>query len=293
MFLTVTYQPTPASCLATTQATYNVQGYNSYISNTTLQQTLVVRGLSATTVLVTAISDMTVTSQMCITGSFSATNSSQCTYCVPGKYSTTPNATDVSACQSCLAGTYSSTQGASTASACIQCSAGTYQANTGASSNSSCLACAANSSSYAGSKQSTDCVCSNGFSGPNGGPCKACNSSFWCFAGTANPCPLHSASSPMSWDLSQCLCMPGYYGDSGMGRNNTGLYPTLCQVILEFSCFFLVFSSSNLIFVSSARRTTTVRATARTKPRSAREASTLQRARTTLATASALTSRHP
>ena len=232
---------------ATTQASYTVQGYNSYISNTTLQQLLVARGLGVTAVLVTATSDMTVTSQVCITGSYSYSNSSQCTYCVPGKYSTTSNATDSSVCVSCPAGTYSPTLGASNASACIPCGAGTFQPSTGASSNTSCLACAANSSSYPGNQLSVGCVCNNGFSGPNGGPCKACNSSTWCYAGTSNPCPQHSASTPMSWDISQCLCLPGYFGDSGLGRYNVSAYPTLCQVSPEHSflraCALTVFST--------------------------------------------------
>ena len=274
----------------TTQASYTVQGYNSYISNTSLQQSLLTRGLSVTTVLVTATSDMTVTSQSCIAGSYSYANSSQCTYCVPGKYSSTANATDISTCVSCPAGTYSPTLGASNASACILCGPGTFQANTGASSNSSCLACAGNSSSYPGNQLSVGCVCNNGFSGPNGGPCKPCNSSTWCYAGTANPCPQHSASAPMSWDISQCLCLAGYFGDSGLGRYNISAYPTLCQVILEISCCFVLHAGIlTTIFSSSARRTITAPETAPTAQTFALEASTLQPVLTMQGTANAQT----
>lgn len=63
--------------------------------------------------------------------------------------------------------------------------------------------------------------------GGAGGPCSLCNSSVWCLNGQANPCPPNSNASIGSSQLSQCLCKPGYYGDTSM----TGIgYPTLCQV---------------------------------------------------------------
>lgn len=63
--------------------------------------------------------------------------------------------------------------------------------------------------------------------GMAGGPCSICNTSVWCLNGQANPCPSNSNASAGSSSLAQCLCKPGYYGDTTM--SGVG-FPTLCQV---------------------------------------------------------------
>jgi len=51
------------------------------------------------------------------------------------------------------------------------CPAGTYSAVVGAVSNASCLACRPGSSSLPGSANASDCKCTEGYTGPDGGAC--------------------------------------------------------------------------------------------------------------------------
>lgn len=195
----------------------------------------------------------------CPPGYYSYDDAQTCTACPSGKYSSTPTASSVDTCISCEAGKYSGTVGANSSSTCINCPNATYFAGTAGTSLAVCLACPANSSSYPGSKLLQACVCLPGFVGFNGGECDICNPpgmitssgmsnpwdiialpTYWCLFGQANPCPLHSTAGMGASSLAQCLCNPGYYGDTTMG----GPELTLCQV----QAFFALFFSSSLLF---------------------------------------------
>jgi len=217
-------------CSGTVQANFTIQNMSVTVNTSTIQSSLSSQGFGVLSVQIYALSALSVATQSCPAGAYSLANSQQCTLCPAGKYSTTINAGDPSACTVCPAGTYSNVTGASSIAACTPCAAGMYQESAGASQASACQSCPANSSSYSGNALRVGCVCLPGFSGANGGTCKACNISVWCLYGQANPCPLHSVAPALSYDVAQCLCQPGYYGDTSLGENNTSVYPTLCQV---------------------------------------------------------------
>lgn len=162
----------------------------------------------------------------CPAGYFSYADAQACTSCGAGKYSGTVTATTEQTCISCEAGKYSASLAASSVDTCANCPANFYFSGSGGASIAVCLECPSNSSSYAGSKLVQACICNGGYSGPNGGPCAACNSSVWCLNGQANPCPANSMSKPLSASLASCLCLPGFYGDTTIG----GPELTLCQV---------------------------------------------------------------
>lgn len=75
-------------------------------------------------------------------------------------------------CTLCQAGSYTAVQGAS---ACVLCPPGTFSTTVGANTSSMCTTCPATSSSPAGSDGQQDCTCNAGMTGPNGGPCGACD----------------------------------------------------------------------------------------------------------------------
>ena len=114
------------------------------------------------------------------------------------------------------------------------------------------VACTANSWSPVGSNSSTQCVCNPGYWGlpgtydinghadsckpcpvghycpgganyvvcPNGTitlslgqvTCQSCSASDYCAFGSMHGCPPNSMSPPDSWDVTQCVCNPGFYG---------------------------------------------------------------------------------
>ena len=49
----------------------------------------------------------------------------------------------------------------------------------------------------------------------------------WCINGKSNQCPINSKTSGLAYTLAQCLCDPGYYGDTTMSSIS---YPQLCQI---------------------------------------------------------------
>ncbi|NBX18659.1 MAG: hypothetical protein EBR09_14995 [Proteobacteria bacterium] len=116
---------------------------------------------------------------------------------------------------------------------CADCGAGKYSTATGATVASSCQSCPANSLSATGSDAATDCVCSAGFSGPDGGTCNACaagsfknvTGSMACTfcavnmysttvaavsAASCVACPGNSTSVAGSGSLDLCYCNAGY-----------------------------------------------------------------------------------
>ena len=111
----------------------------------------------------------------CAAGKFSfSLGASSCSYCPAGKISS-ERAQD---CTFCEAGTYSAAAGQSS---CVGCVSGKYSTTVGATDADACMACNGNALSAAGSSNITDCKCKQDFSGPDGGPCVACE------AGKVNP----------------------------------------------------------------------------------------------------------
>ena len=208
-----------------TSAVYNIPNASSVMTQDSLAA---LAGLPAYTTLTFTETGSTtvVTVSACLSGYFSPDDSSTCTACPAGAYSTTQTATSSQTCIACESGKYSGTVGASSSGTCINCPNGTYFEGTGGASIGVCLACPSNSSSYPGSKLLQSCVCLGGFQGANGGSCSACNVSVWCLYGQANPCPSHSRSLAMSSSLGDCKCQAGFYGDTTMG----GPELTICQV---------------------------------------------------------------
>eukprot|EP00961_Rhodomonas_salina_P091455 1231683-Rhodomonas_salina.1 len=140
-------------------------------------------------------------------------------------------------CTLCGFGTYSVSVAAISDSVCQLCPAG-LTASRGSSNIFDCQACPENSFAPFRSGNITDCVCNLGYSGPDGGPCVACaagtykavngsSSCIVCPANTyveetasnsssmCNPCADFSVAGPGSGSRDDCLCIDGYFGDSG------------------------------------------------------------------------------
>ena len=203
-----------------------------------------------------SVSLTTVQVDSCLAGYYSYDDAETCSACPAGKYSTVVTANSIDTCVSCESGKYSSTVGANSSATCLNCPNATYFAGTAGTGIGVCVACPANSYSYMGAKIRQACICSPGYSGPNGGPCNLCNQpdvyggsggggsgmdfmgdgggggaiigtpTVWCLYGQANPCPTHSTAGQGAYSLAQCLCDPGYYGDTTMGGPDL----TVCQV---------------------------------------------------------------
>ena len=104
-----------------------------------------------------------------------------------------------------------------------ECASGTYKNGLG---DSQCIGCPIDSLSSPASVAPSDCVsanmppnadggCPEGYTGPDGGPCKACpQGSFKNLAGSSAciKCPLNSYSPMASKGSSACLCNAGFSG---------------------------------------------------------------------------------
>ena len=183
----------------------------------------------------------------CSTGSYaSASGASTCTACVAGTYA---NGTS-NPCVSCSAGTYQT--GVSSAN-CTLCGASTYQTGTGMISPLSCVTCSGgsystamgastclscpqnswcasgvqntcplNSNSVANASQQNQCLCNAGYWG-NGAlvgtsPCALCLAGRYCPGGNNNltiACPGNATSPAGAYAITQCMCLPGFYGVNG------------------------------------------------------------------------------
>ena len=124
----------------------------------------------------------------CEAGKFSAKGAWACLDCEPGKFSGKKSATSDSTCLECEPGMFS----AKAASACSKCQPGKFSSKIGGKEESSCILCGPhtysglsadectqcprNAAAPAGSVSITDCKCSVGYSGPDGGPCVASQS---------------------------------------------------------------------------------------------------------------------
>ena len=237
----------PAAATPTTEANYTVLDGLANVTAASLTAWLAQWvPFPLVSVTLTNLSATRVTAQTCGLGTYSPADAQTCSVCPPGTYSPSLAATSIATCVACPAGTYSGRAGATALGDCAACPANTYFEGTGATSVTNCSACAGNSSSTQPFLRA-NCVCNPGYSGPggehqwqaviapptltvffSGGPCSPCTPGSWCMAGVSNPCPLHSLSPPLSSSLSQCSCIPGYFGD-----------PSDIVVLCQVTSFFL------------------------------------------------------
>jgi len=167
----------------------------------------------------------------CSAGKYSttlgATVASACIECGAGKYLTTTGAAAETACVACGAGKYSSTLGAVAESTCVSCLPSTYSATVGATAASACLACPANSG-HALTSQTVigSCLCNEGYTGPNGGTCTACEAGkYKTGAGSAacTDCGANTYSAATgATDASTCLACPANSGHALAAQTAVG-----------------------------------------------------------------------
>ena len=99
---------------------------------------------------------------------------------------------------------------------CTQVRAGFYKTHVG--NGLAQTQCPANSTSPVGSSSQLNCSCLPGFTGPNGGPCTACETGKFKTAGgplACDNCPGNSTSVAGSTAITNCRCNPGYHGPDG------------------------------------------------------------------------------
>lgn len=97
---------------------------------------------------------------------------------------------------------------------CGNCAQDTYADTTA---SSVCTECVANTDTGGaeGSTDATDCACSAGYFGPDGGPCDLCPVGRFCPGGTTfQTCRLHSNSSAGASSEEDCQCNPGYFSNA-------------------------------------------------------------------------------
>lgn len=170
------------------------------------------------------------------------TGNDTCTDCFPNSIS--PNFSTSQLACTCVAGYYgkdglaclkcpnysSSVENTVGIDSCF-CDAGFWYNNI----TKECIKCHFNTVSSVNSQHQTDCICSNGYTGPNGGPCAACATGTYklingtgqcqnCPAGTyknstgigiCNTCPIFSHSYIASSIITSCTCNVGYSGKNG------------------------------------------------------------------------------
>jgi len=85
-------------------------------------------------------------------------------------------------------------------------------------SGSACISCPPNSAGAAGSTTRINCQCNAGYTGPNGGPCTACQENFYkdtVGLAACSACPANSTSLAGSTAVTSCQCKAGYTGPNG------------------------------------------------------------------------------
>ena len=182
----------------------------------------------------------------CPSHAFSFEGSSHVTDCLCNAGYSGPNG---GPCAACFAGTYKDVNGPS---GCSACALGKYSNVMGQSSSLGCMNCPSGSFSGNGSVTRSNCTCNRGYTGPDGGPCGACEPGKFsavraaqnciecgvgtystetattcsiCISGTfANEtgssfcwdCPFGSISGIGSVMLNNCSCREGYTGPDGI-----------------------------------------------------------------------------
>ena len=104
----------------------------------------------------------------CPSYTYSSLGSSVLSNCTCDKGYTGPDGVE---CTACITGTYKDVNGSSPCSVCLR---GTYSTATAAISKTTCQSCPPYTSSGAGTKLLTNCICNKGYTGPNGAECAAC-----------------------------------------------------------------------------------------------------------------------
>ena len=169
---------------------------------------------------------------ICTTGSFNSGTggNSTCSLCGTGTYQTGVASAN---CTLCGASTYQTGTGMISPLNCLTCSSGSYSTAIGASACLSCPAnswcasgvqntCPLNSNSPVNSTLQNQCLCNQGYWG-NGAlvgtsPCALCLAGRYCPGGNNNltiACPGNSTSPSGSYQITQCACLPGFYGLNG------------------------------------------------------------------------------
>ena len=94
---------------------------------------------------------------------------------------------------------------------CTSCTSGKYSSVLP---GKNCIECPENSFSPSRSTGNTECVCNNGYNGPNGGTCVQCLPGTY-KSGTGNtgcvPCPINSSSPAISTSVIACVCKAGFF----------------------------------------------------------------------------------
>jgi hypothetical protein len=148
----------------------------------------------------------------CPEHSQSAAGSSTLTQCLCNAGYTGPHG---GPCVECQAGEYKVHPGSVP---CSDCPAGKYSDDIAQTTNATCESCPQHTDSEPGSPALPACKCNEGYSGPDGGQCVACD------AGKYKPtqgstscaeCPINSFSPSASDQPEDCRCNAGYTGQNG------------------------------------------------------------------------------
>ena len=213
----------------TGSATCTNCGAGTYSAVTGATVATVCTNCTAGTYSVTAGATVASVCVACPGNSYSPASSSALIACTCNAGSSGPNG---GACTLCVAGKFKGTPGTAT---CTNCGAGTYSA----AGSSACAGCPSNSSSPASSVVLTACTCNVGYSGPNGGACRACvagkyktaTGSVACtdctaakystvvaatVATTCLACQTNSNSPVASSASAACTCNAGFTGPDGV-----------------------------------------------------------------------------
>ena len=230
------YHTTPGQpgCTACRPGTYAAAGSTAYPNHTLADCVSCSRGKYSAQ---EAANDAT-TCQNCVAGKFSdtlgANSSAACTSCNPGKYSAHAAANASATCVACPRGSYTQTAGMT---GCVECSRGKYgsdatgatngtqhclpcsilgyQPNTG---KTACKACPSNTQTLdTQAMQLEECLCNQGYTGPDGGNCTQCAQDTYKGALGSEPCsscPEHANSHPGAIEVVDCICKLGYGRDA-------------------------------------------------------------------------------
>ena len=145
-----------------------------------------------------------------------------CVQCQPGEYcydnlnaSCPPHSISLAVAESlldcfCTAG-YTNSSAPSPQELCIDCPADHYCTGKGEKSR-----CVTHAISPTQSRDATKCYCDKGWKGRNNDECVACGTPTFCYEGIEAQCSEGTFSNPLSWTTSNCSCIAGRWGPTGM-----------------------------------------------------------------------------
>jgi hypothetical protein len=156
----------------------------------------------------------------CLAGTYKELiGSSQCVYCIAGKYSSASAATSMATCVPCEPGKASANSGANSSDVCEACRPGKYETDSG---SSRCTDCASGKyASDTGATSELKCMpCPAGTNSSQSGAtnfsaCQICPAGTWSQESSpaCTPCPFKSWSTPRSESVESCLCEAGFFGE--------------------------------------------------------------------------------